>query len=186
MIKLSLIGEESIFKNFIFMESMDVMHSQNFLIRDTNVSDISTIMELIRLKAEFDGFLDFLEATPKKLEDTLFCEKPLAFVLLVEIDKNPIGFATYHQIYSTFLAQPGIWLDDLYIKPEYRRLGVGEALIKRFCEMTQKIGGGRIDWTVATHNAPAIQFYEKMGAQIIQRVRLCRLDREAIARRVYV
>ncbi|NMG08121.1 GNAT family N-acetyltransferase [Brasilonema sp. UFV-L1] len=159
------------------------MHNQQFLIRDANVSDVSTIMELIKLKAEFDGCLDFVEATPKKLEDTLFCENPLAFVLLAEIDKNPIGFATYHQIYSTFLAQPGIWLDDLYIKAEYRKHGIGEALIKHLCEMTQKIGGGRIDWIVATHNAPAIQFYEKMGAQIIQRVRLCRLDKEAICRK---
>ncbi|MGH7998517.1 MAG: GNAT family N-acetyltransferase, partial [Brasilonema sp.] len=79
-----------------------------------------------------------------------------------------------------------IWLDDLYIKAEYRRFGVGEALIKHLCQMTQKIGGWRIDWIVATHNAPAIQFYEKMGAQIIQRVKLCRLDSCAIARHVYV
>lgn len=160
------------------------MHNQQFLIRDANVSDVSIIMELLKLKAEFDGCLDFVEATPKKLEQTLFCEKPLAFVFLVEIDENPIGFATYHQIYSTFLAQPAIWLDDLYIKAEYRRLGIGEALIKYLCQMTQKIGGARIDWIVATHNAPAIQFYEKMGAQIIQRVRLCRLDREVISQRL--
>ncbi|NJM69299.1 MAG: GNAT family N-acetyltransferase [Scytonema sp. RU_4_4] len=162
------------------------MHNQNLLIRDAKVGDISIIMELIKLKAEFDGCLDFVEATPKKLEETLFCEKPLAFVLLAELDKNPIGFATYHQIYSTFLAQPGIWLDDLYIKAEYRRLGIGEALTKSLCQMTQKIGGGRIDWTVATHNAPAIQFYEKIGAKIIQKVRLCRLNREAIMHNAYM
>jgi len=150
------------------------MNNKEFLIRDANSSDISTLMELIRLKAEFDGCLDFLEATPKKLEDTLFCENPLAFVLLAEINGNAIGCATYHRIYSTFL-------DDLYIKAEYRRLGVGEALIKRLCQITQKIEGGRIDWIVAVNNTPAIQFYEKMGAQIIQQVRLCRLDREAIA-----
>ncbi|KAB8319707.1 GNAT family N-acetyltransferase [Tolypothrix campylonemoides VB511288] len=155
------------------------MHNKQFLIRDANSSDISTLMELIRLKAEFDGCLDFLEATPKKLEDTLFCENPLAFVLLAEINGNPIGFATYHRIYSTFLAQPGIWLDDLYIKAEYRRLGIGEALIKRLCQITQKIEGGRIDWIVAVNNTPAIEFYEKMGAKIMQQVRLCRLEREA-------
>ena len=157
------------------------MHNKQFLIRDANVSDISTIMELIRLKAEFDGCLDFVEATPKKLEDSLFCENPLAFVLLAEIDGNAIGIATYHQIYSTFLAQCGIWLDDLYIKAEYRRLGIGEALIKRLCEITQKIEGGRIDWIVAVNNTPAMEFYEKMGAKIMQQVRLCRLEREAIA-----
>ncbi|WP_414583796.1 N-acetyltransferase family protein [Scytonema sp. PCC 10023] len=157
------------------------MDNKQFLIRDANPNDISTLMELIRLMAEFEGCLDFLEATPKKLEDTLFCENPLAFVLLAEMNGNAIGFATYHRIYSTFLAQPGIWLDDLYIKAEYRRLGVGEALIKRLCQITQKIEGGRIDWIVAVNNTPAIKFYEKMGAKIIQQVRLCRLDREAIA-----
>lgn len=159
------------------------MNNKQFLIRDANSSDISTLMELIRLKAEFDGCLDFLEATPKKLEDTLFCENPLAFVLLAEINGNAIGFATYHRIYSTFLAQPGIWLDDLYIKAEYRRLGVGEALIKRLCQITQKIEGGRIDWIVAVNNTPAMKFYEKMGAKIMQQVRLCRLEREAIRQR---
>ena len=133
------------------------MINKDFLIRDANSSDISTLMELIWLKAEFDGCLDFLEATPKKLEETLFCENPLAFVLLAEINENTIGFA-YHQIYSTFLAQPGIWLDDLYIKADYRRLGAGEALIKRLCQITEKIGGGRIDWIVAVNNAPAIEF----------------------------
>lgn len=154
------------------------MKNKDFLIRDANCSDISTLMELIRLKAEFDGSLDFVEATPKKLEETLFCENPLAFVLLAEINGNAIGFATYHQIYSTFLAQPGIWLDDLYIKADYRRLGVGEALIKRLCQITEKIEGGRIDWIVAVNNTPAIEFYEKMGAKIIQQVRLCRLNRK--------
>lgn len=157
------------------------MNHKQFFIRDANSSDISTLMELIQLKAEFDGCLDFLEATPKKLEDSLFCENPLAFVLLAEIDGNAIGFATYHWIYSTFLAQPGIWLDDLYIKAEYRRLGIGEALIKRLCQITQKIEGGRIDWIVAVNNTPAMEFYEKMGAKIMQQVRLCRLEREAIA-----
>ncbi|ARV60911.1 GNAT family N-acetyltransferase [Nostocales cyanobacterium HT-58-2] len=156
------------------------MNNQKFFIRYANVSDISTIMELIQLKAEFDGCPNLVEATPKKLEDTLFCENPLAFVLLAEMKGNIIGFATYHQIYSTFLAQPGIWLDDLYIKAEYRRLGVGEALIKYLCQITQKIEGKRIDWIVKVNNAPAIKFYEKMGAKIIQQVRLCRLDREGI------
>ncbi len=158
------------------------MNNRQLLIRQALPSDISTIMELIRLKAEFDGCLEVVEATPLKLEDTLFCENPLAFVLLAEIDGNSIGFATYHRIYSTFLAQPGIWLDDLYIKAEHRNRGAGEALINHLCQIAQKIGGGRIDWTVAANNAPAINFYEKMGAKIMQKIRLCRLDREAIAR----
>lgn len=157
------------------------MNNSQLLIRQANQSDIPTIMELIRLKAEFDGCPETVEATPQKLEDTLFSEHPLAFVLLAEIDGSPIGFATYHRIYSTFLSQPGLWLDDLYIKAEYRNRGTGKALIGYLCQITQKIGGGRIDWTVAVNNPQAIKFYEKMGARLMQKVRLCRLDREAIA-----
>lgn len=154
---------------------------KQFTIRDAKQSDIFTLMELIHLKAEFDGCPESVEATPKKLENTLFGKKPFAFVLLAELNGRPIGFASYHCIYSTFLAQPGIWLDDLYIKAEYRNNSVGEALIKHLCQIAQHIGGKRIDWTVAVANPRAIKFYERMGAKIKQSVRLCRLDSEAIA-----
>lgn len=162
------------------------MNDKQFLIRYANPSDISTIMELIWLKAEFDGCRHLVEATPEKIEETLFCENPLAFVLLAEIDGSPIGFATYHRIYSTFLAQPGIWLDDLYIKAEYRNGGVGEALINYLCQITKKIGGKRIDWIVAVNNTPAIKFYEKMGAKILHDTRFFRLDKEAIGTRASI
>ena len=157
------------------------MNTTQFSIREAKASDIPLIIDLIHLKAEFDGCPESVEATPQKLEKTLFGEKPLAFVLLAQSDGNPVGFVTYHHIYSTFLAQPGIWLDDLYIKVEYRRRGIGEALIERLCQEAQKIGGGRIDWMVAVDNSSAIQFYEKMGATVKQSVRVCRLDRRAIA-----
>lgn len=160
------------------------MINRQFSIRDATQTDIPTIMELIYLKAEFDGCPESVKATQNKLEDALFGENPLAFVLLAKIDEDPIGFATYHRIYSTFLAQPGIWLDDLYVKAEHRSNGVGEALIRRLCQIAQEMGCGRIDWTVATTNARAIKFYERMGAKIMQRIRLCRLDSEAIASHV--
>ncbi|GAB1537561.1 GNAT family N-acetyltransferase [Scytonema sp. NUACC21] len=156
------------------------MNEEKLVIRHAKKDDLSTIMELILLKAEFDGCLDSLEATPQKLEDTIFCQKPLAFILLAEIDENVIGFASYHQIYSTFLAKPGIWLDDLYIKTEYRNCGVGTALINHLCRINENLGGARIDWIVRENNEPAVNFYKKMGAKIIQQVRLCRLEREEI------
>ena len=159
----------------------EVLMKTQLTIRDAKQSDIPTLMELIYLKAEFDGCPESVEATPKKLEDTLCSEKPLAFVLLAELSGQPVGFASYHRIYSTFLAQPGIWLDDLYVKAEYRNNSVGEALIKRLCQIAQEIGGKRIDWTVAVTNSRAIKFYERMGAKIRPSVRLCRLDSEAIA-----
>ncbi|MBW4564598.1 MAG: GNAT family N-acetyltransferase [Mojavia pulchra JT2-VF2] len=158
------------------------MLGTNISIRDATHRDISQIMELIYLKAEFDGCPESVEATPKKLEVDLFGEKPLTFVLLAEVDGNAIGLATYHFIYSTFLAKPGIWLDDLYVKAEHRSYGVGEALIQRLCQIGQKKGCGRIDWTVAASNERGINFYQRIGANIITKVKLCRLDAQAIAR----
>ncbi|MHC0062000.1 N-acetyltransferase family protein [Nostoc sp. UIC 10890] len=152
------------------------MKGRNILIRDANQRDIPAIMELIHLKAEFDGCLESVEATPQKLEIDLFGEKPLAFVLLAEVDGDTIGLATYHFIYSTFLAKPGIWLDDLYVKVEYRSHRVGQALMLRLRQIGQEKGCGRIDWTVAVSNEGGIKFYEKIGAKLINKVKLCRLD----------
>ncbi len=155
-----------------------------FSIRETKPSDIPAIMELIHLKAQFDGCPESVEATPRKLENTLFGQKPLALVFLAEIKGKAIGFVSYHFIYSTFLAQPGIWLDDLYVLAEYRGNGVGEALIKHLCQIARDAGCGRIDWTVAADNARGIKFYQRIGAKISQRLKLCRLDRGAIAKEV--
>ncbi|MCF2146552.1 GNAT family N-acetyltransferase [Desmonostoc muscorum LEGE 12446] len=156
------------------------MAGTNILIRHANQQDIPAIMELIYLKAEFDGCPESVEATPQKLEVDLFGEKPLAFVLLAEVDGDAIGLATYHFIYSTFLAKPGIWLDDLYVKAEYRNHKIGEALILRLRQIGQEKGCGRIDWTVAVSNERGIKFYQRIGAKIINKVRLCRLDSQAI------
>lgn len=159
---------------------------EQILIRDAQQKDIHTIIELIQLKAEFDGCRESVEATPDKLEADLFGEQPLALVLLAEIDGNTIGFATYHFIYSTFLAKSGIWLDDLYVKAEYRSNKVGQALMLRLCQIAQEKGCGRIDWTVAVSNERGIKFYEKIGATLVQRARLCRLNSKAIASKVFL
>lgn len=152
------------------------MNGRNISIRHASQRDIPAIMELIYLKAEFDGCPESVEATPQKLEIDLFGEKPLAFVLLAEVDGVAVGLATYHFIYSTFLAQPGIWLDDLYVKPEHRSHRVGQALMVRLHQIGQEKGCGRIDWTVAVSNERGIKFYERIGAKIINKVKLCRLD----------
>lgn len=153
-----------------------------FILRDATSSDIDIILELIHLKAEFDGNPESVLATPERLRNDLFGDNPLAWVLLAEIQGTPVGFATYHQIYSTFLAKPGIWLDDLYVKDEYRSKQIGQALIFRLCQIAHEAGCGRIDWTVAVTNIRGIRFYEKIGANILPNIRLCRLTSEAIAK----
>ncbi|MCC5623396.1 GNAT family N-acetyltransferase [Nostoc sp. CHAB 5715] len=157
------------------------MNGRNISIRHANQRDIPVIMELIHLKAEFDGCPESVEATPQKLEIDLFGENPLAFVLLAEVDGDAIGLATYHFIYSTFLAKPGIWLDDLYVKPEHRSHGVGQTLMLRLRQIGQEKDCGRIDWTVAVSNERGIKFYERIGAKIINKVKLCRLDGQALS-----
>jgi GNAT superfamily N-acetyltransferase len=159
------------------------MNDKEIVIRETTKADISIILELIHLKAQFDGCPESVEATHQKLEETLFCDRPSSFILFAQIEGGIAGYASYHYIYSTFLAQAGIWLDDLYLKPEYRGLGIGKALIERLCQIAKDKKCSRIDWTVAINNSRGINFYEKMGAKISQEVRLCRLDRNAIALR---
>jgi GNAT superfamily N-acetyltransferase len=157
------------------------MSETNISIRQAQSIDIPTIIELIHLKAEFDGCPEAVKATPQKLKEDLFGDQPLAFVLLAEINGNAMGFATYHFIYSTFLAKPGIWLDDLYVKAEHRSNRVGELLMLRLCQIAQEKGCGRIDWTVAASNERGIKFYQRIGGKIVERARLCRLDSQAIA-----
>lgn len=152
------------------------MLNTEIVIRDAVPSDIKTIMELLYLKAKFDGCPESLKATSEQLNHDLFCSKPLTYILLAEVGDKTVGFASYHRIYSTFLAKPGIWLDDLYLRSEYRGQNIGKALIIRLCQIAEETGCARIDWTVNIHNTNGIQFYEKMGAKIIEKVRLCRLE----------
>lgn len=158
----------------------DLKMLQTCVIRPAVPTDIATILDLLDLKANFDGCPGAVQATAEQLHRDLFGEPCLASVLLAEVGQDVAGFATYHRIYSTFLAKPGIWLDDLYLKPEFRGRGMGKALMQHLCQIASDTGCGRIDWTVAVDNAIGIQFYRHMGATINEAVRLCRLEDTAI------
>lgn len=166
--------------------SLSVSTSVNLsvVIRPATVDDLPTIVELLQLKAEFDGCPDALTATADQLKRDLFGDNVLSYVLLAEVNGFLAGFATYHRIYSTFIAKPGIWLDDLYLRPQFRGQGIGRSLFLKLCEIAQEIGCGRIDWTVDVNNDLAIAFYQKMGANLIETIRLCRLNKEAIAQNI--
>lgn len=155
--------------------------SVDFHIRSAQLEDLPKILHLLALKADFDGCRSALTATVEQLQVDLFGENPLATILLVKVEQRAVGFASYHRIYSTFLAKPGIWLDDLFIEPEFCGQTIGHALMARLCQIAQATNCARIDWTVATDNALGIRFYEKIGAIVRQQVRTCRLDQAAIA-----
>lgn len=156
--------------------------SGTFVIRPATPKDMATIVDLIHQKAAFDGCPGAVTATAEQLNQDLFGEPSLASVLLVEVEPEIVGFATYHRIYSTFLAKPGIWLDDLYLQPKFRGQGMGRALMQRLCQIAQASGCERVDWTVAVNNASGMQFYRKMGATVNEAVQLCRLDGVAIGK----
>ncbi len=156
------------------------MANLDMKVREAELTDLELILAFISQKSEFDGFLNLLEATADKLKQTLFCDSPLARVLLAEVAGKAVGFAMFHSSYSSFLAQPCLWLDDLFVKYDYRGFGVGTALLKSLAQIAESTNCGRIEWTVNTRNAPGIAFYQKQGARILENIRVCRIDGDAI------
>lgn len=158
-------------------------------IRTAEPADVPNLLALIHQKAEFDGCLQAVTATAEKLSHTLFTPPPMAYVLLVDlsaeaVNKPPVGFASYHFTYSTFRAQPSLWLDDLFVKSDYRNQAIGTALIQQLCNIAHRHGCGRIDWTVNVQNQAGIRFYERMGGKLQTEVYLCRLSQAAILHHV--
>jgi GNAT superfamily N-acetyltransferase len=156
------------------------MNNLDVKIREAELADLEIILAFIGQKSEFDGFLNPLGATANKLKQTLFCDSPLARVLLAEVAGKLVGFAMFHSSYSSFLAQPCLWLDDLFVQSHFRGFGVGTALLKSLAQIAESTNCGRIEWTVKNSNAPGIAFYQKQGARILENIRVCRIDGDAI------
>jgi GNAT superfamily N-acetyltransferase len=161
--------------------------AMHYHLRSANINDLQNLLALIHAKAAFDGCPNAVTATTEKLEQTLFAAQPMAYVLLAEVEKGdepPIGFASYHFTYSTFLAQPSLWLDDLFVRSEHRNQAIGTQFIQQLCHIAHRQGCGRIDWTVNVSNHSGIRFYQRMGGKLQTEVHLCRLNGEAIAQHV--
>jgi len=154
-------------------------------VRAATIADLDQILMFIQQKAAFDGFREPIKVTPTALSQTLFNDPPLAEVAFAEIDANPVGFVLFTQTYSSFLAQPTLWIDDLFVQAQWRRQGSGTALLKYVAGVAQSRGCGRIEWTVATRNQAGILFYKQLGAQIREEVRLCRMTTQTIDRLVH-
>jgi GNAT superfamily N-acetyltransferase len=126
--------------------------------------DIPVILDLIHGLAEYEKLAHTVTATEERLRETLFGPRPAAEVLLAHRDRECVGFAVFFTTYSTFMAQPGLYLEDLYVKSELRGKGIGLALLKHLAKVAAERGCGRLEWGVLDWNQPAIQFYEKLGA----------------------
>jgi GNAT superfamily N-acetyltransferase len=156
------------------------MSNLEIAIREAELADLELILSFIHQKSEFDGAIEGFAATADKLHETLFGESPLVRVLLAEVAGKAVGFAMFYASYSSLLAQPCLWLDDLFVQAHMRGLGVGSALLKRLAQIARSTNCGRIEWTVNSGNAPGIAFYEKQGARILERIRVCRIEGEGI------
>lgn len=136
----------------------------DYTIREATVQDVPVILTFIRELAEYERLSHEVEATEAQLARTLFEENSKAKVLIAEMQGIPVGFALYFYNYSTFLAKPGIYLEDLYVKPETRGYGIGKALLKRLATIAVQEDCGRLEWRVLDWNEPSIAFYKSMGA----------------------
>jgi GNAT superfamily N-acetyltransferase len=127
--------------------------------------DLPVILDLIYALAKYEKLADSVTATEERLRATLFGSKPAAEVLLAYWEEECAGFAVFFATYSTFLAQPGLYLEDLYVKSDMRGKGIGLGLLKHLARIAADRGSGRLEWGVLNWNQPAIRFYQKLGAE---------------------
>ena len=154
---------------------------ENFQIRPARVEDVPIILELIRDLATYERAPDEVVATEEQLVNVLFGERPAAEVLLAFEGKSPVGFALYFYNFSTWLGRPGLYLEDLFVKPEKRGKGYGRALLVDLAKIACDRGCGRMEWAVLDWNEPAIKFYRALGATPMHEWTVFRLTRDGIA-----
>jgi GNAT superfamily N-acetyltransferase len=151
-------------------------------IRPATAADVGEILRFIKALALYERGLDQVTATEEGLLRDGFGPQPFFECLIAELDGRPAGFALYFYNYSTWKGQPGIYLEDLFVEPELRGLGIGRALLERVAAVAVKKGCRRLQWQVLDWNTPAIDFYVAMGGEFMNEWRTVRLDDEALLR----
>jgi len=153
-----------------------------FEIRTTSEADVPVILQLIRDLATYERAPDAVVATETGLREVLFGPKPAAEVLLALENAEPVGFAVFFHNFSTWLGRPGLYLEDLFVRPEKRAKGYGRALLARLAQIAKERGCGRMEWAVLDWNDPAIRFYRKLGAAPMDEWTVFRLTKDGIAK----
>jgi len=154
----------------------------DFRIRRARIEDVPIILQLIRDLATYERAPDEVVATEEQLIDVFFGERPAAEVLLAFEEESSVGFAVYFFNFSTWLGRPGLYLEDLFVKPEKRGKGYGRALLVELAKIARDRGCGRMEWAVLDWNEPAIKFYNALGAQPMHEWTVFRLTRDEIAK----
>ena len=150
-------------------------------LRAATVADVPQILAFIRALADYERLLHEVVATEDGIRQALFGPRPYAEVVLAEDDGAPIGFALFFHTFSTFVGVPGLYLEDLFVVPEARGRGVGRALLAHLSRLAVERGCGRVEWAVLDWNAPAIRFYESLGARPNSEWTVYRLTDEPLA-----
>jgi len=150
------------------------------IIRPATRADIPQILTYIRALAAYERAPDAVTATEEGLERDGFGPNPIYFCLMAVHDGKAAGFAFFFYNYSTWLGRPGIYLEDLFVEPELRGLGIGKALLERVAATAVEKGCQRLEWAVLDWNTPAIEFYREMGAEFMDEWRNVRVSGEAL------
>jgi GNAT superfamily N-acetyltransferase len=140
------------------------MKNSSLTIIPATIADVSTVLEFIKGLAEYEKLSNEVTATEELLKETLFGKNKTADVVIAYDNGLAVGFALYFYNFSTFLGKPGIYLEDLFVRPEQRSKGVGKALLKYVARVAQKNNCGRFEWSVLDWNEPSINFYKSLGA----------------------
>jgi GNAT superfamily N-acetyltransferase len=141
-----------------------VSSSNALRIEPATERDIPLILEFVRGLAEYEKHLDRVEATEERIRKTLFGAEPAAQVVFAYDNDTPVGYAVFFYTYSSFVALPGVYLEDLFVKPEARGKGVGRELLCYLARLAKEKGCSRIEWAVLNWNEQAIGFYKRLGA----------------------
>lgn len=150
-------------------------------IRPATPADVPALIGLIHELAVFEQLAHLVQARPEALHQHLFGPQPVCEAVVIESGGALVAFALYFTNYSTFLTQPGLYLEDLFVQPAHRGRGLGKQLLQHLAQLAVARGYGRFDWSVLDWNANAIAFYQRMGATVMPDWRICRVSGPALA-----
>lgn len=151
-------------------------------IRDAKKDDAALIVQYIRELAEFEKLAHECHVKAELIDQWLFGEMPRAYCLMVEWDGKPAGFALYFYNFSTFLSQPGIYIEDVFVRPEFRRKGIARSVFRTLAQKAMTEGCGRLEWWVLDWNKDALTFYESLAAKPMDEWTVQRITGEALAK----
>jgi GNAT superfamily N-acetyltransferase len=150
-------------------------------IRPAQASDSALIFALVRELADYEKLAAEVDATESQIAAALFAGPPRVHCDIAEWDGKPAGFALWFTIFSTFRGRSSLYLEDIFVRPAFRRRGIGKALLKRLARRCVEEDWARFEWAVLDWNAPAIAFYKSLGAQVLDEWKICRLSGDALS-----